>query len=182
MHSLSELDTTSKRASRAAGYSWGISEEIGKAIRGLELFGLPGIVNLNLYLKKIKKNHPNKLDKINKENKSKELCPIYCGVAFLDQCNKLEKFRLRVEGGKLSEKMFAKVTSQSEKQQKIVEKMISTLGLSNDVMDETIEKIYEIAAGYREAGKLEREIEKQLRISLTGVKKLAKNWIKQKSV
>ena len=29
MHSLSELDTTSKRASRAAGYSWGISEEIG---------------------------------------------------------------------------------------------------------------------------------------------------------
>ena len=93
MHSLSELDTTSKRASRAAGYSWGISEEIGKAIRGLELFGLPGIVNLNLYLKKIKENHPNKINKIDKENKSKELCPIYCGVAFLDQCNLLEKLK-----------------------------------------------------------------------------------------
>ena len=49
MKSFSELDTTSKRASRAAGFSWGISEEIGKAIRSLELFGLPGIVNLNLY-------------------------------------------------------------------------------------------------------------------------------------
>ncbi len=94
MHSLSELDTTSKRASRAAGYSWGISEEIGKAIRGLELFGLPGIVNLNLYLKKIKENHPNKINKIDKENKSKELCPIYCGVAFLDQCNLLEKLKI----------------------------------------------------------------------------------------
>ena len=94
MHSLSELDTTSKRASRAAGYSWGVSEEIGKAIRNLELFGLPGITNLNLYLKKIKKNHPNKLDKIDKENKSKELCPIYCGVAFLDQCNLLEKLKI----------------------------------------------------------------------------------------
>jgi hypothetical protein len=94
MQSLSELDTTSKRASRAAGYSWGISEEIGKAIRNLELFGLPGIVNLNLYLKKIKKNHPEKISKIDKENKSKELCPIYCGVTFLDQCNQLEKLKI----------------------------------------------------------------------------------------
>ena len=94
MKSLSEVDTTSKRASRAAGYSWGISEEIGKAIRSLELFGLPGIENLNLYLKKIKKNHPKKIIKIDKENKSNELCPIYCGVAFLDQCNLLEKLKI----------------------------------------------------------------------------------------
>ena len=84
MQSLSEIDTTSKRASKAAGYSWGVSEEIGKAIRSLELFGLPGITNLNLYLKKIKKNHPNKIQ---------ELCPIYCGVAFLDQCSELEKLK-----------------------------------------------------------------------------------------
>ena len=90
MQSLSEIDTTSKRASKAAGFSWGIAEEIGKAIRSLELFGLPGIKNLNLYLNKIEKNHPKKLNKIDKENKYKELCPIYCGVAFLDQCRKLE--------------------------------------------------------------------------------------------
>ena len=64
MQSLSEVDTTSKRASRAAGFSWGISEEIGKAIRSLELFGLPGVVNLNLYLKKVKKKHPKKIYKI----------------------------------------------------------------------------------------------------------------------
>ena len=92
MQSLSEIDTTSKRASKAAGFSWGVAEEIGKSIRSLELFGLPGIINLNLYLKKIKKNHPEKLNKIDKENKpqNKELCPIYCGVAFLDQCKQLE--------------------------------------------------------------------------------------------
>ena len=90
MQSLSEIDTTSKRASKAAGYSWGIAEEIGKAIRNLELFGLSGIINLNLYLKKIKKNHPNKINKIEKENKNEELCPIYCGIAFLDQCRQLE--------------------------------------------------------------------------------------------
>jgi len=92
MQSFSEIDTTSKRASKAAGFSWGIAEEIGKSIRSLELFGLPGIINLNLYLKKIKKNHPKKLDRIDKENKlqNKELCPIYSGVAFLDQCKQLE--------------------------------------------------------------------------------------------
>ena len=90
MQSLSEIDTTSKRASKAAGFSWGIAEEIGKAIRSLELFGLPGIKNLNLYLNKIEKNHPEKVNKIDKENKNKELCPIYSGVAFLDQCQKLE--------------------------------------------------------------------------------------------
>ena len=92
MRSLSEIDTTSKRASKAAGFSWGVAEEVGKSIRSLELFGLPGIINLNLYLKKIKKNHPEKLNKIDKENKpqNKELCPIYCGVAFLDQCKQLE--------------------------------------------------------------------------------------------
>ena len=90
MQSLSEIDTISKRASKAAGFSWGVAEEIGKAVRSLELFGLPGIKNLNLYLNKIEKNHPEKVNKIDRENKNKELCPIYCGVAFLDQCQQLE--------------------------------------------------------------------------------------------
>ena len=102
--------------------------------------------------------------------------------ALKTECKKLEKFNIRIDSGKLSEKMLAKVTGQLEKQQKIVEKMISNLGLSNDVMDETIEKIYGIAAEYRAAGKKERDIERQLRMSLSGVKKLAKNWTKQKSV
>ena len=95
---------------------------------------------------------------------------------------KLEKLREKIESGKLSEKMLAKTTDQSEKQQKVVEKMITGLGLSNDVMDETIEKIYGIAAEFREAGNQERLIERQLKMSLSGLKKLAKHWTKQKSV
>ena len=95
MRSFSEIETTSKRASKAAGFAWGIAEEIGKSIKSLELFGLPGVINLNLYLKKIKKNHPRKIKKIEKENKNKdnELCPIYSGVAFLDRCIELEKLQ-----------------------------------------------------------------------------------------
>ncbi|MEC9423285.1 MAG: RNA polymerase sigma factor region1.1 domain-containing protein, partial [Nitrospinota bacterium] len=95
---------------------------------------------------------------------------------------KLEKLNAKLEGGKVSEKMLAKTTDKIQKQQKLVEKLISGLKLSNNVMDETIEKIYGIAAEFREAGKQERDIEKQLRMSLAGIKKLAKNWAKQKSV
>ena len=95
MITFSEIETTTKRASKAAGFSWGVAEEIGKSIRSLELFGLPGIINLNQYLKKIKKKHPKKITKIEKENKTddKELCPIYSGVAFLDRCLELEKLK-----------------------------------------------------------------------------------------
>jgi len=95
MQSFSEIDVTSKRASKAAGFSWGVAEEIAKSIKSLELFGLPGVINLNFYLKKIKKNHPKKLNRIDKENKpkDKELCPIYSGVAFLDNCRQIEKLQ-----------------------------------------------------------------------------------------
>ena len=96
MKSFSEIETTSKRASKAAGFSWGISEEVGKNMKNLEMFGLPGIKNLNLYFKKIKKNPSEKLTSIQKKNisKNKELCPIYCGTAFLDSCKKLENLKL----------------------------------------------------------------------------------------
>ena len=96
MQSFSEIDTTSKRASKAAGFAWGIAEEIGKNMRNLEMFGLPGIKNLNLYFKKIKKKSNEKPKRIEKKNKpkSKEFCPIYCGVAFLDNCKKLENLKV----------------------------------------------------------------------------------------
>ena len=96
MQSFSEIDTTSKRASKAAGFSWGVAEEVGKNMRNLEMFGLPGVKNLNLYLKKIKKIPSEKPKKIVKKNKprSKEFCPIYCGTAFLDNCKKIETFKL----------------------------------------------------------------------------------------
>ena len=96
MQSFSEIDTTSKRASKAAGFAWGIAEEVGKNMRNLEMFGLPGVKNLNLYLKKIKKIPSEKPKKIQKKNKpqSEEFCPIYCGTAFLDNCKNLESLKL----------------------------------------------------------------------------------------
>jgi len=67
MQSFSEIYTTSKRASKTAGFAWGVAEEIGKNMRNLEMFGLPGIKNLNLYLQKIKKTPTEKIKKIEKK-------------------------------------------------------------------------------------------------------------------
>jgi hypothetical protein len=94
MKSLSEIDTVSKRASRAAGFDWGIAEEIGKNIRLLEMFGLPGIKNLNYYLSFRNNKKYEKIKLINKENKTinLEYCPIISGVGFLDQVRSLEVF------------------------------------------------------------------------------------------
>ena len=93
MRSLSEIDTVSKRASRAAGFDWGVAEEVGKNTRLLEIFGIPGIKNLNSYLRKRKKNFFEKINHIAKKNKKKkkEYCPIMTGVNFLDQSKNFEK-------------------------------------------------------------------------------------------
>jgi len=92
MKSLSEIDTVSKRASRAAGFDWGIAEEVGKNIRMLEMLGMPGIKNLNHYYKIRNKKKFDKIKLINEENQKTQLeyCPIIAGVNFLDQVRSLE--------------------------------------------------------------------------------------------
>ena len=92
MKSLSEIDTISKRASRAIGFSWGISEEVGKNTRMLEVFGLPGLKNLNDYYKSKKNEKFENLKIISQKNKSNDikLCPIITGISFLDQIKTLE--------------------------------------------------------------------------------------------
>ena len=94
MRSLSEIETTSKRASRATGFSWGIAEEVGKCVRLLELFCLPGIKNLNQYYIDRQKKNFELIKKIEKNNQSKKfpLCPIFLGVGLLDQIKILESF------------------------------------------------------------------------------------------
>ena len=92
MKSLSEIDTISKRACRGAGFTWGVAEEVGKNTRLLENFGLPGIKNLNDYLKRKTEIRFENLNLIAKENnlKNSNFCPISVGVSFLDQIRTLD--------------------------------------------------------------------------------------------
>ena len=94
MKSLSEIETTSKRAAKAAGFSWGIAEEVGKCIRLIELFGFAGIKNLNEYFKLRSSKKFESLNSINYNNNSNNssYCPIILGVSFLDQIKTIEKF------------------------------------------------------------------------------------------
>jgi len=95
MKSLSEIETISKRASRASGYSWGISEEVGKSVRLLEMFSFKGVKNLNEYFQEKKDKKFENLNSINENNECLEFsyCPIILGVSFLDQIKNLEKIK-----------------------------------------------------------------------------------------
>ena len=95
MKSLSEIETTSKRATKASGYSWGISEEVGKCIRLLEMFSFKGVKNLNEYFKEKKDKKFENLNLIDENNECLKFsyCPIILGVSFLDQIKNLEKIK-----------------------------------------------------------------------------------------
>ena len=93
MRSFSEIETISKRASRGAGFSWGVSEEIGKSVRLMEMFGLPGILYLTSYLNQIGNHNYQKITIISADNISNNIpyCPISVGLNFMDQVHNLEK-------------------------------------------------------------------------------------------
>ncbi len=95
MRSLSEIETTAKRATRAIGYSWGVAEEVAKSIRLLELFGLPGIKNINQYYEDKKDKKFTNLNLIVEKNicSSEAFCPVSLGVSFLDQVRSLENLK-----------------------------------------------------------------------------------------
>ena len=92
MRSSSEIITVSKRATKAAGYSWGVAEEVGKNIDVLELIGIAGIENLKSYLSDIKTKTPICPNVIESQNKidNQSLCPILTGVSLIDDFKNIE--------------------------------------------------------------------------------------------
>ncbi len=91
MRSFSEIDTVVKRASKGVGFSWGIAEEVGKNIKLLETYGLPGLKNLNDYFNSLKSKKFQNLTYISNQNQSKiPYCPIIAGISFLDQVEEIK--------------------------------------------------------------------------------------------
>ena len=93
MISFSEIETRVKRATRSVGFSWGISEEVGKNIRLLEMFGLPGVKNINQYFKMYNVENFEDINVFSRSNISKKhYCPIIAGVNFFDQSSTIHDF------------------------------------------------------------------------------------------
>ena len=95
MRTSSEIETISKRATKAAGFPWGIAEEVGKNIKSLELLSISGIENLSLYLEKVKGKETFGPKEISIENniKPNSFCPFYTGSALLDSASKVEEIK-----------------------------------------------------------------------------------------
>ena len=94
MISFSEIETTVKRATRSLGFSWGISEEVGKNIRLIEMFGLPGVKNINQYFKVYDAEKFEDINIFSKSNISKKhYCPIIAGINFFDQSPSISEFK-----------------------------------------------------------------------------------------
>ena len=87
------ISNSAEIGDRGAGFSWGVSEEIGKSVRLLEMFGLPGILYLKSYLEQISNHNFQKITVISAENISNNIpyCPISVGLNFMDQVHNLEK-------------------------------------------------------------------------------------------
>ena len=49
-YSLNQIEQTSRKAVRGAGLGWGLAEDAGRAIRWLEMVGLPGVSSLAVLL------------------------------------------------------------------------------------------------------------------------------------
>ena len=93
MISFSEIETTVKRATKAIGFSWGIAEEVGKNVRLLEMFGLPGLKNINQYYKIYKISNFDNIKEISLSNSPKtHYCPILSGLNFYDQSSAISEF------------------------------------------------------------------------------------------
>ena len=94
MISFSEIETTAKRATKSIGFSWGIAEEVGKNIRLVEMFGLPGIKNLNQYLKIDNNENFENINNFARSNISNKFyCPILAGVNFFDHSSNISDLK-----------------------------------------------------------------------------------------
>ena len=87
-YSLGEIDALARKATRGAGYSWGIAEETGKSVRWLSAYGFSGAEALAEHLLISANQHQNLMPKlINDEpytlkfqnkNKQSSLCALSC--------------------------------------------------------------------------------------------------------
>ncbi len=87
-YSLAEIDAVSKKAARGSGFSWGLSEEAGKAVRYLCSFQLPGPQLLADYLQQIQRPEfvtgPPVFTPASWSSSLDCLCPLSSGAALAD--------------------------------------------------------------------------------------------------
>ena len=92
--SLNEIHVTAKKATRGAGYSWGLAEEAGQAVRWLCAQGLDGCAALAGVLTRfdgvaMARITPDTSQDIWKLKDNLVLCPLIVGTAISDRADEL---------------------------------------------------------------------------------------------
>jgi len=92
-YSLNEMEATAKRATRGAGYPWGLAEEAAKAARWLCVQGLDGSAEMARVLERKFAEHPAKhrpqsLDGV--WQAEGDLCPLAAGALLSDCAQRLK--------------------------------------------------------------------------------------------
>lgn len=95
--SLNEIEVTGKRATRGAGYSWGLAEEAGKAARWLTVHDLPGPEVLAELLTGYDGAGYDDLAPVSDagiwQARSGRLCPLITGAALCDRASEIASGR-----------------------------------------------------------------------------------------
>ena len=93
-YSLNEVEATAKRAARGAGYSWGLAEEAGKAVRWLCARDLDGCAALARLLGEFNGAREADWTPMTEDDQwrapSGRLCPLLAGAAVSDRANTLQ--------------------------------------------------------------------------------------------
>ena len=92
-YSLNETEAMAKRAARGAGYSWGLAEEAGKAVRWLCINGLDGCGILARLLDRVDTGRATGLSPMSVaedwSGASGQLCPLIAGASLSDHASLL---------------------------------------------------------------------------------------------
>ena len=92
--SLNEIESTSKKAARGAGYSWGVAEETGKAVRWLCGRDIDGCAALAMLLDEVDAEELNDWSPSRKGGewraRDKALCPLLSGTVLSDHAEALK--------------------------------------------------------------------------------------------
>lgn len=109
--SLNEVEATAKKATRGAGYPWGLAEEAGKAVRWLCAQGVDGCGTLAEMLRQF---DGAKFDAIAPNTKGADwiasggtLCPLMTGTAMSDRASAIENAPVRAKQVAVPELLFS---------------------------------------------------------------------------
>lgn len=94
-YSLNEVEALAKRAARGAGYSWGMAEEVAKAMRWLAAHNLPSLAPFaNLLLENDAKTNDNGVPmSIEERRQADALCPFAFGALLCDRADEIGQSR-----------------------------------------------------------------------------------------